>query len=77
MGLNHGLKNHEFKPWVIYKKRGFDPTPTPLRLFWTATLLTSFAPTNRPTVLALSVKTHEQVAISPETSIEYHRIRFL
>ena len=36
--------NHEFKPWVIYKKRGFDPTPKPLRLFWTATLLTSFAP---------------------------------
>ena len=47
MCLNHGLKNHEFKPWVNYKKRGIDPTLTPLRLFWTATPLTSFAPKPR------------------------------
>ena len=47
MCLNHGLKNHEFKPWVIYNKRGFDPTPKPLRLFWTTTPLTSFAPKPR------------------------------
>ena len=25
MSLNHGLKNHEFKPWVIYKKKGLRP----------------------------------------------------
>ena len=29
---------------VIYKRRGFDPTPKPLRLFCAATPLTSFAP---------------------------------
>ena len=28
--------------WTITKKEGFDPTPTPLRLFWRATPLTSF-----------------------------------
>ena len=47
MCLNHGIKNHDFKPWVIYKRRGFDPTPKPLRLFCTATPLTSFAPKPR------------------------------
>ena len=35
------------KPWDIYKKRGFDPTLKPLRLFWTITPLTSFAPKPR------------------------------
>ena len=47
MGLNHGHPktiNHGLKPWVIYKKRGFDPTPKPLRLFCFTTPLTSFAP---------------------------------
>ena len=36
-----------------------------------------FTPTNRPTVLALSAKTYEQVSVSPETAIGCHRIRFL
>ena len=36
-----------------------------------------FAPTKRPTVLALSATTCEQVAISPETAMGCRRIRFL
>ena len=36
-----------------------------------------FAPTNRPTMLALSATTYEQVAVSPETAMGCHRIRFL
>ena len=36
-----------------------------------------FAPTNRPTVLALSATTREQVAVSLETAMGCRRIRFL
>ena len=36
-----------------------------------------FAPTKRPIVLALSATTCEQVAVSPETAMGCHRIRFL
>ena len=36
-----------------------------------------FAPTNRPTVLALSAATYEQVAVSPKTAMGCRRIRFL
>ena len=35
------------------------------------------APTNRPTVLALSATTCEQVTVSPETAMGCRRIRFL
>ena len=37
----------------------------------------NLAPTKRPTVLALSATTYEQVAVSPETVMGCHRIRFL
>ena len=43
MGLNHGYP----KTMGHLQKRGFNPTPKPLRLFWTATPLTSFAPKPR------------------------------
>ena len=37
----------------------------------------NFAPTKRPTVLALSATTCEHVAVSPETAMGCRRIRFL
>ena len=36
-----------------------------------------FTPSKRPTVLALSATTCEQVAVSPETAMGCRRIRFL
>ena len=36
-----------------------------------------FAPTNRPTMLALSATTYEQVAVSPEIAMGCRRIKFL
>ena len=41
-----GTKNPNpgLTPWVTYKNRGFDPTPTPLRLFWVVNSLTTYEP---------------------------------